>query len=192
MNNSSIVGSTISLIPNILSGVFTRLVVAAIIILIGIVLGRVSGKLLQKALHEIELNNLLNKSIGIKISIEEILSVFVSYFIYFLFIIMALNQLGITTVVLHMISGAVIVIVIISVLLGIKDFIPSVFASLFIHRKRFIKEGDKIKVESTEGKVIKMSLVETKIETEKGDIIFIPNSLLIKKVVIVKADSKKS
>jgi len=184
VNNASVITDSIGILPKLLSGIFTKLVVAVIIILIGLIAGKLLGKFIHKALHEIELNKILRKAAGVKVSIEEIISTFVTYFIYFIFIVMALNQLGLTTVVLHMISGAILIIIIISILFSIKDFMPNMFAGFFIHQKRFIKEGDTINVDNTEGKVIHINLVETKIETKKGDIIYIPNSLLIKKAVI--------
>ena len=190
VNNVSVVGESISNLPNLLSGIFTKLVVAVIIVLIGLVAGKLLGKLIHKLLHEIELNRIIKKAAGIKVSAEEIISSFVTYFIYFIFIVMALNQLGLTTVVLHMISGAILIIIIISIMLSIKDFMPNMFAGFFIHQKRFIKEGDIIQVDNTKGKVVHINLVETKIETKKGDIIYIPNSLLTKKTV-VKLKKKK-
>ncbi|MBU3942155.1 MAG: mechanosensitive ion channel family protein [Nanoarchaeota archaeon] len=190
ISNVSIVGESINNLPNLLSGIFTKLVVAVIIVLIGLVAGKLLGKLIHKLLHEIELNKLIKKSAGIKISAEEIISFFVTYFIYFIFIVMALNQLGLTTVVLHMISGAILIIIIISIMLSIKDFMPNMFAGFFIHQKRFIKEGDIIKVDNIKGKIMHINLVETTIETKQGDIIYIPNSLLTKKT-IVKVKKKK-
>ncbi len=190
INNVSVVGESISHLPNLLSGIFTKLVVAVIIVLIGLVAGKLLGKLIHKLLHEIELNNLIKKSAGIKISMEEIISSFVTYFIYFIFIVMALNQLGLTTVVLHMISGAILIIIIISIMLSIKDFMPNMFAGLFIHKKKFIKEGDIIEVDNTKGKIAHINLVETTIETKQGDIVYVPNSLLTKKTII-KVKKKK-
>jgi len=190
INNTSFITNSINVLPKILSSVFTKLVVAVIIVLIGLVAGKLLGKLIHKLLHEIELNNLIKKSAGIKISMEEIISSFVTYFIYFIFIVMALNQLGLTTVVLHMISGAILIIIIISIMLSIKDFMPNMFAGFFIHQKRFIKEGDIIKVDNIKGKIVHVNLVETTIETKQGDIIYIPNSLLTKKT-IVKVKKKK-
>lgn len=190
VNNASVITDSISILPKLLSGIFTKLVVAVIIVLIGLVAGKLLGKLIHKLLHEVELNKLIKKSAGIKISAEEIISSFVTYFIYFIFIVMALNQLGLTTVVLHMISGAILLLIIISIMLSIKDFMPNMFAGFFIHQKGFIKEGDIIKVDNTTGKVIHINLVETKIETKQGDIVYIPNSLLTKKTV-VKIKKKK-
>jgi len=190
VNNASVVGESIGILPKLLSGIFTKLVVAVIIVLIGLISGKLLGKLVHKALHEVELNKIIKKAAGIKVSAEEIISTFITYFIYFIFIVMALNQFGITTVVLHMISGAILTIIIISILLSIKDFMPNMFAGFFIQQKGFIKEGDTINVDNTEGKVVHINLIETKIETKKGDIIYIPNSLLTKKTV-VKLKKKK-
>ena len=190
VNNASVITDSIGILTKLLSCIFTKLVVAVIVVLIGLVAGKLLGKFIHKLLHEIELNKLIKKSAGIKVSAEEIISSFVTYFIYFIFIVMALNQLGLTTVILHMISGAILIIIIISILLSIKDFMPNMFAGFFIHRKRFIKEGDIIQVDNTKGKVVHINLVETKIETKKGDIIYIPNSLLTKKTV-VKIKKKK-
>ena len=49
-----------------------------------------------------------------------------------------------------------------------------------------IKKGDKIKVDNLVGKVKKISLIETEIETKSGDIIYIPNSTLTKKEITIK------
>jgi small-conductance mechanosensitive channel len=167
-----------------ISGLMTNLIIAVIIILIGFIVGRVLGKLTQKVLHELELDRILRETADIKLSIEKALARFITYFAYFLAIIIALNQIGLTTTVLHMISAAVLVIVVISIILGIKDFIPNFLAGMHINRKDMIKVGDRIRVKGTEGKVISMDLTETKIQTQKGDTIFIPNSLFIKEEMV--------
>ncbi|MDD5087025.1 MAG: mechanosensitive ion channel [Candidatus Nanoarchaeia archaeon] len=190
-NSSQIIENSINMLPQLVSGLFTKIVVAVIIILIGLVVGKILGKVVKNLLHSIEFNSIMKKATGIKISLEEGISFFVSYFIYFLFIVMALNQLGLTTVVLHMISGAILIIIIISIFLSIKDFMPNMFSGIFIHKKKFINVGDTIKVDNTEGKVIHINLVETKIETKRGDIIYLPNSLLTRNKV-VKIRKRKS
>jgi small-conductance mechanosensitive channel len=191
-NSSYILQNSINLLPELISGLFTRMVVAVIILLIGFVVGKLLGKIVKNLLHSIEFNKIIKKATGINISLEQGISFFVSYFIYFLFIVMALNQFGLTTVVLHMISGAILIIIIISIFLSIKDFMPNMFSGVFIHKKKFINVGDVIRVDNTEGKVVYINLVETKIETKRGDIIYIPNSLLTKSKVtkITKRRSK--
>ena len=166
------------------SNVFTKFVISVIILLIGFIIGKVLGRVVYQLLHSLDVNEGLHKLTNVKISFEEIVEHFVTYFIYFMTIVMVLQQLGLATTVLNMIAGGVIVIIILSTLLGIKDFIPNAVAGLIIQNKEFLKVGEKIKVKGMQGKIIKLSLVETKIETKDGDIIFIPNSVLTKTEVI--------
>jgi len=181
----------IDYVVNTLSGLMTKLIVAVIIILIGFIVGRVLGKLTQKILHELEIDRILKETANIKLSIEKSLARFITFFIYFLAIIIALNQIGLTTTVLHMISAAVLIIIVLSIILGIKDFIPNLLAGIHIYRRGAVKEGDWIRVRGTEGEIIGMDLTETKIKTSKGDTIFIPNSLLIKEELVKLGRKKK-
>jgi len=169
---------------NFLAGLFepllTKLAVAIIILLTGFIIARILGKLLQRVLAEVELNNLIKKAVGLKIRLEETIASIITYFIYFVTIVMALGQLGLETYILHIISGAVLLLIVLSIFLGIKDFIPNMMAGLFIHRKGFLNEGDFIQYKDIRGKIIKLNLVETRIETKGKDIIYIPNSQLTK------------
>ena len=97
---------------------------------------------------------------------------------------MVLQQLGLATTVLNMIAGAVIIVIILSTLLGIKDFIPNMIAGIMIQRKQELKKGEIIKIKGMQGKIIGITLIETKIETKTGDIIFIPNAVLTKTEII--------
>ena len=54
-----------------------------------------------------------------------------------------------------------------------------------IFQKGLIKEGDIITVQGKEGKIKKITLVETLIET-KDEEIYVPNSILMKKEIIKK------
>ena len=164
--------------------IFTNIVVAIIILLIGFILGRMAGKIILKVLKEIELNRILEKTAGIKVSVTEFISKFVTYLIYFIFIIAALEKINISSVIFNLLAGAVLVIIIISVFLGIKDFVPNMIAGIFIAQKKVISVGDKIRVDGIEGKILQVQLTMTKIETKRGDILFIPNSKFIKSQVI--------
>ncbi|MBW3000025.1 mechanosensitive ion channel family protein [Candidatus Woesearchaeota archaeon] len=163
---------------------YSRILVAVIILLLGFIIGKVAGKIVKKILHELEMNVIIKKATRIDFNLEKVIATFVSYFIYFITIIMVLNQLNITTTVLQMLSAAVIILVIISVLLAIKDFVPNVFAGFYIYRNKFIKKGETIKVKGMEGEVIDITIIETKIETRDGDIVHIPNSALTKTEII--------
>ena len=162
-----------------------KMIVAVVIVLIGFIVGRVLERIVHKVLHELELDRLMEKT-GLKISLETVISSLVAYLVYFIAVIMALNQLGLTTVILYIVVGGIIVLIIVSTLLAIKDYIPNIIAGFFIFRRGMFKEGNKVKLNGTEGRVKKIGLVETEILTRKGDQIFIPNSLLVKSKVTVK------
>jgi len=168
-----------------LSDLFVKFIVAIVILLIGFIIARIIGKIIHRVLHEVELNKIVKKA-GAKFEIERTASHFVTYFLYFITVIWALDALGLTTTILNMISAAFLVLIIISVFLAVKDFIPNIISGVYIYKKGLIKEGDRVKIDNLEGKVKKISLIETEIETRNGDKIHIPNSLLTKKEIIVK------
>ena len=127
-----VVSKTTDYLNLIFSHLFTKFIVAVVILLIGFVIARIVGRLLQKVLHEIELNNILQKA-GVKIKLEDALSKLATYFIYFITVIWALDALGLTTTILNMVSAAILILIIIAVLLGIKDFVPNLISGFNIH-----------------------------------------------------------
>ena|SRR3989344_5390245 len=164
--------------------------IAIIILLLGFVVGKIVGRAVTRLLHGMELNNIL-KSAGVKNPLEGTLGALVSYLIYFVAIILALNQLNVASLVLYIILITVVVIIVISFLLSVKDFLPNFFAGLFIYRHGAIKEGDLIQVNGTKGKILHISITETQVETDEGDMVFIPNSSLTKNKVIKLAKRKE-
>ena len=74
-----------------------RLITAIIILLIGFVIARILSNLTKKLLQELETNRILKEQAGVKIQVEEFIASLVKYLIYFIAVIMALNQLGLTT-----------------------------------------------------------------------------------------------
>lgn len=166
------------------SQIFSKILIAIIILLVGIIVGRIIGKIISRLLNEFGLNKALRKTTKIKASIEDIISNLAAYFIYLITIIMALNQLGLSTTVLNIIIIAIITIFIITLFFIIKSFFPNIIAAVFIQKKNIISEGETIKVGNSIGKVKSINLVETIIETKKGDTIYLPNSVLIKKEII--------
>lgn len=167
-------------------GFLIKLIAAIVIILIGFIAARVLSKLTRKALHELETDKILKEQAGVKIPLEEFFSSLIKYLTYFTAIIFALNQLGLTTIILQIILFVVLAILVGFIILAFKDFIPNITAGFFMHLKRTINERDTIKFKNIEGKVIHINLVETKIETKNKDIVYIPNAILTKNEVIVK------
>jgi small-conductance mechanosensitive channel len=183
VNNTSAIGKGINTLDILLSGVFTKIVIAIIVLLIGFIIGKILGRLLQKILHEFETDKALKNVAGINFSIEHLIGSLLTYFIYFIAIIMALNQIGLTSIILNMLSGAVILLILISIILAIKDFVPNMIAGIFIFQKEIIKKGDIISFDKIKTKVLETTLIETKLESKSKDTIYIPNSILIKKEI---------
>ncbi len=172
--------------------ILNRLVVAVIILFLGFIVGKIIGKLIERGLKEVSLDKGLKKAINLKVSLEKGISSFASFFIYLVAIIMALDSLGLTSSVLIMISAAIIVVIVISFILAIKDYVPNIIAGIRIKNKGFIEIGDYVKVKDIEGRVIKVNLNETELETKNKDIIFVPNSMFVKEEVYKRKRKKTS
>ncbi len=173
------------------SGIVYKFIVSIILLLLGFILGRILGRLMYRFLHSFEVNRNFSKLSGVNVKIEEIAETFTSYFIYFITIVIVLQQVGLATTILHMIAGGIIILLIISTFLGVKDFIPNAIAGFVIQRSQRYRIGEVIKVKGMTGKIISITLVETKIKNKNGDIIFIPNSVLNKTEVIHVSVKKK-
>ncbi len=158
---------------------------AVIILLIGLIIGKVLGKLTQRGLREVELNRILKKA-GIRFGMEEFIGHAITYLIYFIAVVVALDQLGVTALVLYIVVAAILVIIAIAFLLSMKDFIPNFMAGVRLNYKKSYSVGDIITVGSVSGRVKEVGLLETKLISRSGDIIHIPNSNIIRQEVRVR------
>ena len=131
-----------------------------------------------------KINEAIEKSTSKKILVDKVLGGTLKYLVFFFGLIMALNQVGIGTTILNIISGAILILVLIITFLGLKDFIPNFTAGIFIHMKGFLAQGDRIRMNDIEGVIQNLGLVETAIKTKQHDTIYIPNSKLIMYEVI--------
>ena len=169
-----------------LSDLTLNLIAGLVILLVGLVVGRFLGNLTRKVLHELELDRLLREQTRFKIPLEQLLGSLVKFVVYFIAIIFSLDQLGLQTAILNIILTIILIVMVVFMILAVKDFIPNLVSGLILHQKRNIKPGEKIEVNDIEGEVINITLIETKIRTKSGDIVYIPNSILTKNVVIKK------
>ena len=163
-----------------LQPVVLKLLTPLIIVLLGFIVGKISGKLILKALKQINLDQNFKNITGLKFKLSSFCSGFVTYFIYFVALVLALKELGIDTFIFNIIALAIIIVILISLILAIKDFVPNVMAGILIKQKKFFKKGDKIHIFNVEGIVQEIGLFETKIKSKKKDIILVPNNLFMK------------
>lgn len=175
----------ISVFTNLNKGLL-RMGLAILIFLAGFIIGNILGKVIYKLLKEIEINTILKNLTGIKLNLDHLISNIISYAIYFLSLVAALEQLGIANTILYLISGTIILFILISFFVAIRDFIPNLVAGFYLYSKEKLKDGCKIEINDIRGTLEHVDLLQVKVLTKKGDIIYIPNSTVIKSKIKVK------
>jgi small-conductance mechanosensitive channel len=108
----------------------------------------------------------------------------VRYTIYLLVVIMALSQLGISTEVLVIVTGAIFATIGLTVVVGMRDVALNVVAGMHLLYERTLCVGDTIKVGDHEGIVEDIGYVKSIVKTKDGEYVVIPNSELMKRVII--------
>jgi small-conductance mechanosensitive channel len=159
---------------------------AILIFFSGFILGNILGKLIYKLLKELEINNILKNLTGVKLNLDSLISSIISYSIYFLSLVAALEQLGIANMILYFISATIILIILISFFIAIRDFIPNVMAGFYLYSKENLKDGCKIEINDIKGVLEHVDLLQVKIKTNNGDTIYIPNSTVLKSKIKLK------
>ncbi len=187
MPTGGVIGTLVSLI----SGTVSNIVAAGIILFIGFIAGRLLGRLAERVLDEIQLSKAIYHATKTSIPAAEAIGYLVTYFIYFLAIVMALDALKIQALLFNTVSIALIAIIIASIALSLKDFVSNVFAGAYIHQRGLVRKGDTASIGGLEGTVISVDMADTRIETKEGDIIFVPNSLIMQKTVLIRKRVKK-
>jgi len=148
-------------------------VIAVIILLVGFAAGRFVGKLIDKILAELSIDRLFR--LKGKLSPRKIIAELVTFGIYFFTIVVAFNQLGITSAVFYTIIGAILIVALASFSISSLDFLPNFISYLKLVQKKPFGRGDIIKTGKVAGKVQKIGYHDTHIVTESGDAIYIPN-----------------
>src|SRR3989338_400659 len=166
---------------------FYDITLGVAILFIGFALGIIVRKVVFKVLKGAELNKVVVK-IGIRHDLEKWISSLASFIIYLITIIFFIRYLNITSIVIYLVVGAVLMLLILTFLVGLKDIIPNFVAWVVIQKRELIREGRKIEVREISGVVEKIGYLETEIKTENGDTLYVPNSLFLKSKTRVKKE----
>jgi len=170
----------VDFVKGLVMPLLNNMVIAVFTFFIGLIIGRIMGKIAHRILHAFDVDKTLVKAMGAKVSIESLVEILVSYVIYVIFFMFALNQIGLTQWVMYLVAGIACVVALVVAFLALKDLIPNAVAGYFIMRREFPKVGDIIKVDGVVGKVSNINMLETRVKTKKGDIISYPNSRLLR------------
>ncbi len=158
---------------------FFDIVAGIIILLVGFGLGILAKKIVYRILKEIHLNRIMS-NVGITYNLEKGVSVIISYIIYLFTIVFFLDHLGITSIAIYLIAGAILALLVLTFIVGLKDVIPNFVAWILLQRKGKVVVGRNIDVKEIHGRVERIGYLETEIKTERGDILYVPNSLFLK------------
>ncbi len=181
-----IIDSTLKNVFGGLNQTVVKVFLAILIFLAGFILGKLLGRILYKFLNEIELNKFFRESLHLKANIEHILSEILSYSIYIIALIAALEEIGIANTVLYLISAAVILLILISFFLAIRDILPNFISGLYLYSREGLKPGMNIEIDELKGEFIHIDLFHIRIKTKTGDILYIPNSAAAKAKLKIK------
>ena len=175
-------------VSNTVSSSLSRIVIAVIILLIGLIIGKLAGLLIKRLLNELRLDKNI-KAKGFKFSLEKFIGNLVSYVIYIITIVMSLNRLGLTTAILSIIAGLIVLVILISFILSVRDFFPNFFSGMRIKLRKLFSEGDEIQIKEVAGKITSLGFLETRIRTSSDEEIIIPNSIFNKRQIVVRKKS---
>ncbi len=181
-----VIQATLSEIFKGISMTLVKVFFAITIFLVGFIIGKLLGRILLKFLNEIELNKWFRDSLHLKVNAEHILSDFLSYFIYFIALIAALEEMGVANVVLYILSISIVILILISFFLAVRDIIPNFIAGLYLYSRENLKQNSRIEIDEIKGELVHIDLFHIKIKTKKGDLIYIPNSRAMKSKIIIK------
>lgn len=166
-----------------------KLLSGFLILILGLIFAQVVSNILRRVIRGIEVNKTLEEQLKLKINLENYMSSIMKYIIYFITIILVLDQLGVPTKTLQIMLIIFIILVVVFIILAFKDWLPNLISGIYLIRTEKVKSGDIIKTKDIKGRVIEINLLETKIETNSNEIIFIPNSNLTK-IELIKEKKK--
>jgi len=108
------------------------------------------------------------------------------YVVYIIGIFIIVSLLGVDLTSLIVGLGAFSI----AISFAMSNIIQNFVSGLLVQADRAFKVGDEIRVQTFEGRVVKMSIRTTLIETKEGDVVSIPNSIFATNAVIRKKSNR--
>ena len=149
------------------------IVAGLVIIGVGILLADILGKLTKKILESFEIEKILKNR---KFPVIDFISSFVKFFVYIIAIVWGIFQMNIELIVLVIFIIFVTIFIIWKILMGIRCFVPNFIARLKLN----LNKGKTIEMKHIKGKIIEGGILESKVRSIDGEILYVPNKLLVK------------
>jgi small conductance mechanosensitive channel len=167
------------------SQIITNIVAGILVISFGIIIGNLLGILSKKILHAFEIDRILQNQ-GMGFPYESFVGSTVQYLIYISGLIMGLTFLGLDVITLYLVLFIILALLIAFILLSLKDFVPNFIAGIIISYTKKVKKGEKLQLDHMEGKVLEVNILDTKMKIHDGDIVLMPNKVILQNKVIKK------
>lgn len=165
--------------------VLTNVVAGILVIGFGIIVGNIISIVVKRVLQSFEIEKILS-NFGIGFPLEEFVSSIIKYGTYIAGLVLGVGFLGLEKIFLYGVLFIILGLLIGFVLLSLKDFIPNFIAGLIILIKGKIRIGEIVEIDTIEGKVIHVDMVEAKIRTPDGDVVVMPNVLIMRSMITKK------
>ncbi|MFT4311944.1 MAG: hypothetical protein ACMXYF_01830 [Candidatus Woesearchaeota archaeon] len=160
------------LIRPVFEGLFTDFALAVLILVIGLTLGKLIERFLLRFLRELEVHKIANSR---AIRTDQIIAYSSSVIIYFITIVLVLNQLGITSFILNAISIIIFIIIAIVLILSIKDVVPSFLIGIYLRQTKRLTTGQHITMQLIQGTVHELNTFDFCIHV-KDEVYYLPYS----------------
>ena len=164
-------------------GYISKILVVIGIIIMGILLGDYFKKGIIHILRTDEAKR--DDVLGSDLPTYEIVGAIAKYFVIFLSLILSLIIIGIGNTIIYIVLSAFLFGVVLLTTLSIKDIIKSITISIYFQLSKVLVDDQEINVLDTKGKIVSVGPIYTKLKG-RGEIILIPNTLLVKKIVKIK------
>jgi len=161
----------------LLRSVTNQAAAVVFILLVGFIVGRILGRLVFRILHEFNVDSFVRKGGSVEKGVSQVFE----YTVYIITVCIGLDTLGILGYVLVVSVALAVLVLVVSALLGFRDFIPNFFCGLWLARHYSISVGDNVRFGDVKGRVVKSSLLRVDIQDKYGDIISVPNLLVLRK-----------
>ncbi len=142
--------------------IYSKFAVAIIILLAGFIIAKIAGKLVKRVLAEAELNKILAKAKFTPMS--DALGAIVEYVLYAATLLVVLQQFGVANITVWVVGIIAAIVIIFSLTLTLRDFIPNAIVGLFIRKKLKAKLGKQIQIGMISGKLVQVGIVASTIK----------------------------
>lgn len=161
------------------------IVLAILIFFIGLIIGRIAGRLVERFFASFEIDKITQKK-GLSFSVQKIAAFITSYAIYSIFLVLALNQIGITDTLLTILIIAILSLIAITLLVWLKESIPNFLALNKVQKKNLVHVGEHISIKGVKGEVVKVGATQVTVKTVAADIVHIPHSVIVEEKKLKK------